>query len=291
MGQPPIPPTPEGTSVAGKTIIITGGNTGLGLEAARQFLILGCSHMILACRSLPKGEAAAASLRADAAILAANPTPRIDVYELDLDDYASGARFARHVHSTISELDILVNNGGIASMRYETSASGHERTLQVNCLPHVLVSLALLPLLRHTALARGSPSRITFVSSATQKSQTTLGPGMPVPEGEALLGYFDDPANFSRFRRYADSKLLVSAYARRMATLAPHEVIVNNLCPGLVQTGLDKNLPGPLKFVMGWVRKAAARTVEEGARTLVYAAVLAGEGSNGRFLQNNQDDE
>lgn len=293
MGQPAIPPTPEGTSVAGKTIIITGGNAGLGLEAARQFLVLGCSHMILACRSPTKGEEAAASLRADPAIQAANPTAKIDVHELDLDDYQSGLRFARKITSTLSELDILLNNGGTALMRYETSRSGHERTLQVNCYTHVLLSLALLPLLQRTAARRGgAPTRITFVGSATQKTQATLTAKTPgVPDDVPVLPYWDDPARYSRFRRYADSKMLVAAYVRRMAALAPGEVVVNNLCPGLVQTGLDKNLPGLLKVVMGWVRKTAARTVEEGARTLVYAAVVAGEETSGRFLQHNRVDE
>jgi NAD(P)-dependent dehydrogenase (short-subunit alcohol dehydrogenase family) len=291
MGQPPIPPTPKGTSLAGKTIIVTGGNTGLGFEAARQFLVLGCSRMILASRSLSKGEAAAALLRSDPAVQAANPHNNIEVLELDLDSYDSGLRFARQVLASVSELDILLNNGGMATTRYETSPStGHERTMQVNCYTHVLVSLLLLPLLQQTAAARGSPTRITFVGSATHKSQTTLT--RPVPDDVPMLKYFDDPAIFSRFRRYADSKLLVHAYARRMARLAPGEVIVNNLCPGLVQTvGLDQNLPAPLRVVMGWVRKAAARTVEEGARTIVYAAAVAGEETNGRFLSSNRVDQ
>jgi NAD(P)-dependent dehydrogenase (short-subunit alcohol dehydrogenase family) len=289
MGQPIIPPTPKGTSVAGKTIIITGGNAGLGLEAARQFLVLGCSRMILACRSLSKGQEAVSTLQADPAVKKANPDAQIDVFELDLDDYQSGLRFAQKVTAEVPSLDILLNNGGMTLMRYETSASGHERTMQVNCYTHVLVSLALLPLLQRTAAARGSPTRITFVGSGTQKSQATLKTALP--DDVSVLSYFDDPANFSRFRRYADSKLLVSAYTRRLATLAPGEVVVNNLCPGLVQTGLDKNLPGPLKAIMGWVRRSMARTVEEGARTLVFAAAVAGEETNGMFLQQNEIDE
>jgi NAD(P)-dependent dehydrogenase (short-subunit alcohol dehydrogenase family) len=277
--------------LAGKTIIVTGGNTGLGLEAARQFLVLGCSRMILACRSLTKGEAAAASLRSDLAVQSANPHAQIDVFELDLDSYDSGLRFARQVLASVPQLDILLNNGGMTTIRYETSPStGHERTMQVNCYTHVLISLLLLPLLQQTAAARGSPTRITFVGSATHKSQTSIT--RPIPDDVPILSYFDSPQNFSRFRRYADSKLLVHAYARRMARLAPGEVVVNNLCPGLVATvGLDRNLPAPLRVVMGWVRKTAARTVEEGARTLVFAAVVAGEETNGRFLSSNRLDE
>lgn len=109
-----------------------------------------------------------------------------------------------------------------------------------------------------------------------------------IPDSGTILGHFDDPTNFDRFRRYGESKLLVSASVRRLAAISPSEVIVNNLCPGLVQTGLDKNLPFPLKSIMELVRKFTARTVEEGARTLIYASAIATSETNGKFLQNNE---
>jgi len=130
MGQPHIPLTPAGTSLAGKTVIITGGNAGLGLEAARQFLVLGVSRIILACRSLSKGQEATALLRADPAVKDSNPDATIEVFELDLDDYQSGLRFANKVKREVKELDILLNNGGIATLRYEKSKSGHEQIMQ-----------------------------------------------------------------------------------------------------------------------------------------------------------------
>ena len=130
MGQPRIPPTPAGTSLAGKTIIITGGNAGIGFEAARQFLNLGVSRIILACRSLLKGQAAVSALRADPFVKEANPSAKIEVFELDLDDYQSGLRFARKVKEEVQELDILLNNGGMVMLKYEKSKTGHERMMQ-----------------------------------------------------------------------------------------------------------------------------------------------------------------
>lgn len=130
MGQPKIPPTPAGTSLAGKTAIITGGNSGLGLEAARQYLILGAARVIIACRSVAKGKTAAESLRADRAVAKHNPDAVIDVFELDLDDYQSGLRFAQKVKNEVPELDILMNNGGMAIVKLELSKSGHERHMQ-----------------------------------------------------------------------------------------------------------------------------------------------------------------
>lgn len=130
MGQPPIPPTPEGTSVANKTIIITGGNAGLGFEAARQFLTLGAARIILACRSLSKGQEAVSALQKDPSVKKANPSAIIEVFELDLDDYQSGVRFIQKVKEEVKELDILLNNGGMVVLKYEKSKTGHERLMQ-----------------------------------------------------------------------------------------------------------------------------------------------------------------
>ena len=112
MGQPQIPPTPPGTSLAGKTIIITGGNAGMGFEAARQFLTLKASTVIIAVRSKTKGEEAVSALRADLEVKKINPDATIRVFELDLDDYESGLAFARKVKAEVKELDVLLCNGG-----------------------------------------------------------------------------------------------------------------------------------------------------------------------------------
>jgi NAD(P)-dependent dehydrogenase (short-subunit alcohol dehydrogenase family) len=130
MGQPAIPPTPQDASVAGKTAIITGSNTGLGLVAARQLLLLGAARVILAVRSVDKGQQAASELRADAIIRKANPGARIEVFALDLSDYSSGLKFAEKVKQEVAELDILLNNGGQVVMKYEKAPTGHEQNMQ-----------------------------------------------------------------------------------------------------------------------------------------------------------------
>lgn len=130
MGQPAIEPTPAGTNLAGKTVIITGGNSGLGYEAARQFLVLHASRVILAVRSLEKGQEAVSSLMADISVKEANPNAIIDVFQLDLDDYQSGVQFVDKVKREVKELDILLNNGGAKLVEYQESKSGHERVMQ-----------------------------------------------------------------------------------------------------------------------------------------------------------------
>lgn len=130
MGQPQIPPTPPGTSLAGKTIIITGGNAGMGFEAARQFLTLKTSTVIIAVRSKTKGQEAVSALRTDLEVKKVNPDATIRAFELDLDDYESGLAFARKVKAEVKELDILLCNGGVNIMSYQKSKSGHERVMQ-----------------------------------------------------------------------------------------------------------------------------------------------------------------
>lgn len=130
LAQPPIPPTPGDANVSGKTIIVTGGNAGLGFDAARQFLTLGASRIILACRSMQKGRDAASALCAHPTVKTTNPDAIIDAFELDLDDYHSGLCFSNRVKAEVTELDILLNNGGQVVMDYEKSKSGHERSMQ-----------------------------------------------------------------------------------------------------------------------------------------------------------------
>lgn len=111
----------------------------------------------------------------------------------------------------------------------------------------------------------------------------------PIAPNTSPLTHFDDRKVYSGFMRYGDSKLIVAAYVRKLATVIPSkEVIFNDPCPGLVATGFDKELPAWLKPIMFVYRKISARTVEEGARTLIYASAVAGQETNGKFLQSNK---
>jgi NAD(P)-dependent dehydrogenase (short-subunit alcohol dehydrogenase family) len=130
IGQPRIPPTPAGTSMAGQTAIITGGNTGIGFETARQYLTLKASRIIITVRSESKGRDAIAALRADPAVKAANPSAIIEAFILDLEDYQSALRFVQKVKKEVLELNILLCNAGMNIVKYEESKSGHEMVIQ-----------------------------------------------------------------------------------------------------------------------------------------------------------------
>ncbi|EFX06668.1 short chain dehydrogenase reductase [Grosmannia clavigera kw1407] len=298
MFQPSIPPTPSGISLAGQTIIVTGGNSGVGFEAARQFLVLGAARLIITSRSASRGATAVAALKADPEVQLANGKAVIEAYELELADYRSGQRFVDRVRAEVPELDVLLANAGQFVTRREnvqSAAGGHERNMQVNCYTHLLICLELLPLLVATARARGvqgRPARITFTGSATHVLQETLtNDPVRFDAGETVIGHFDDPTHFSRLNRYADTKLCINAHVRKLAALtdSPDLVIVNNVCPGLLHaTHLDDSLPFYLRYPTALARLVAGRSVQQGARTLVYAAVVGGPETNGTFLQQNK---
>ncbi|PGH09699.1 hypothetical protein AJ80_07651 [Polytolypa hystricis UAMH7299] len=289
MGQPPVPRIPKGTSLSGKTVIVTGGNTGLGFEAARQFLTLNAARVIITARSRSKGAEAVSALRNYVEVKAANPTAMIEVFELDLDDYSSGMEFVKRVKREVKEVDVLVCNAGVNFMDYQLSMSGHERVMQVNCYTHFLIALELLPLLRNTAQIKGTPSHLSFVSSSYHDSHTLSK--KPIPASQNIFSYFDDKVIYSGMTRYFDSKFVTNAFVIRLANIVPSsELVVNCLCPGQVATSFNRNLPIWLKGIMSVIVRFRARNVEEGARALVYAGCVAGEESHGGFLQHNKLD-
>lgn len=125
-----IPELPEGTNLEGKTVLLTGGTSGIGFEAARQFLTFKVPRIIITARNASKGQSSVQALRANPGVARNNPTAIIDVFELDLDDYKSVVKFCDQVKREASELDILVCNAGMNQMAFTMSVSGHEQVMQ-----------------------------------------------------------------------------------------------------------------------------------------------------------------
>jgi NAD(P)-dependent dehydrogenase (short-subunit alcohol dehydrogenase family) len=110
----------------------------------------------------------------------------------------------------------------------------------------------------------------------------------PFTSPETLLGHFDNLKAYN-MKRYADSKLTANAFARKLATVvSSNHVIVNTVCPGIVATDLEKSLPAWVKVPYFFIRAVLARKVDEGSRTLVYASVIAGPETHGRYLNHNK---
>ncbi|KAK9369449.1 putative carbonyl reductase [Lipomyces kononenkoae] len=281
MGQPSIKPLPTTLSLDGLTAIVTGANVGLGLETSRQLLSLHLSHLIVAVRTQSKGDIAASELRQK------YPDARIDVRQLDLDDYISIRAFVQQIRDEVKELDIVVLNAGLSLMDYQTAATGHERVMQVNYYGNFLLAFGLLSLLETTSVRRGTPSRLTIVGSIGHHMHSLSW--TPLEKQESIIAHFDDKKKFARFQRYNDSKLLVAAFVQQLADkVDPTHVIVNNVCPGFVaSTNLDMNLPWLVRSGSSLARKVVGRTLEQGGRAIVWATVGQGPDSHGAFLNHN----
>jgi NAD(P)-dependent dehydrogenase (short-subunit alcohol dehydrogenase family) len=134
--------------LAGRTVVVTGGNAGLGLRISRVLAGRG-AHVVLACRSVEKGKAAAALIGGDTAVV-----------RLDLASLASVRTAAEEIRARYPRLDLLVNNAGVMDIPYERTADDFELTFATNHLGHfALTGLVLDRLLA----AKGS--RIVTMSS------------------------------------------------------------------------------------------------------------------------------
>ncbi|KAI9047330.1 hypothetical protein LZ554_008777 [Drepanopeziza brunnea f. sp. 'monogermtubi'] len=267
-------PTPT-TDFTGQTIIVTGSNAGLGYEAARHFVRLGASKVILACRSLEKGEAAKRAIEGS--------TKRegvVEVWLVDLGSYESVKEFADKAAS-LERLDVLLENAGIATFSY-TELEGMESTITVNVLSTFLMALLLLPKLRADASKYNFTPRLVIVSSEAHEQARFVEQDAPT-----ILPALKNPKNQSD--RYNLSKLLEILVIRELAPAMKASgkcpVILNTLTPGFCHSELMRNAPFPLNILAPIGKFFLARTTEMGSRTLVSAAA-ASEDTHGKYLQD-----
>lgn len=217
--------------------------------------------VVLACRSVQRGEALQRSIVSDAAA-AGQADPHVEVMELDLSSLASIRKFAKEWAATGRPLNILVNNAGIFAMsapRCETP-DGFEMHMGTNHLGHFLLTLLLMPSLRAGAAALGRPSRVVNVSSRLQ-----------------LMGRLrrDDPnitTGYNSLAAYAQSKLAQVAFASELTRRGGGDVIAVAVHPGEVATGVVRSLPGPIQTLYNVVMGAILLTPAQGARSSVYCA-------------------
>ena len=151
-------------SFAGQTIIVVGSNTGLGLEASRHYVSLGASRVILAVRSLAKGEPAKASIEAST-----GRTGVAEVWHLDLSSFDSVRSFAKRADKELERIDVVMESAGIGLVHW-TEAEGHETTIAVNVLGTFLLAMLLLPVLREKGKRAGCTPHLTIVTSGLHAS-------------------------------------------------------------------------------------------------------------------------
>lgn len=259
----------------GRTIIVTGSNVGLGLEAARHFVRLNAGKVILAVRSTDKGEAAKTDIE-----LTTGRRDVLEVWPLDQASFESVKEFAARADK-LPRLDYVVLNASIATSK-RTEAEGWESQVTVNVLSTFLLGLKLLPVLRRTGTTFNvTPKIVITASDASQMAK------FHERNDEDIYKALN--VNKSLTDRYNTTKLMQIIIARQMAIAADAsgkgKVQVTTLNPGLCATALFRNVPFPLTVVVKVGLKLFARSAEVGSRTIM-AGAFAGEEAHGRYMSD-----
>jgi retinol dehydrogenase-14 len=228
----------------GKRILITGGNSGIGVVAARELARQG-AEVVLACRDSEKTRQALAVINAAAAVPAVN-------LPVDLASLASVRALAAAFLQRYDRLDVLVNNAGLFPPRQQLTADGFEMQFGVNHLSHFLLTHLLLERLKTSA-----PARVVTVSSMLHK------------KGRIDFESFRGAKKYSAQAAYNQSKLANVLFAVELARrLEGTGVTSNVLHPGGVATDIMRDLPWIVRKLVG----LAFISPEEGAKTTIMLA-------------------
>jgi len=244
----------ETSSILGQVIIVTGGNTGLGYEAANVFAKKGAT-VVLACRSLPRGEDAKKKILAD------TPNAHVDVMKLDLASLTSIRDFVQAFKSKYTRLDILLNNAGIMTIPYEKTEDGFEKQNGVNHLGHFALTAQLFEL-----IAKTPSSRIVTVASMAHKYGKM-----------DFDNYLFEHGKYSKIGSYGRSKLsnLLFTYelARRVKAKGL-DIRVMAAHPGVANTELGRYMKKPLLVrPLFWIFSKVSSTPYVGALPEIRACL------------------
>jgi retinol dehydrogenase 12 len=232
----------------GKTIVITGGTSGIGQVAAEKLAGMG-ARIVLVARDRARGEAALARLRS------LEPAAAHVVYYADLSLLAEMKQVGHEIAAAEPRIDVLINNAGGVFTSRQVTPDGLEKTFAINHMSYFM----LTELLRNNLVA-SAPARIVNTASRAHRG--------------AKLDFSDLQAqkSYSGLRAYGRSKLCNILFTRELALrLAGSGVTANSLHPGFVNTRLGEQNKGFGAVVFGVLKKFAL-TPEQGAETIVYLA-------------------
>jgi len=224
----------------GRTFVITGANSGIGLEAARALGAAG-AHVVVACRDTAKGEHAVAELDGD-----------FDVRRLDLADLASVRGFASELEG---DVDVLINNAGVMAVPRGRTADGFEMQLGTNHLGHFALTGLLLDRLR---------DRVVTIASGAHRF------------GRMNFGDLMSERHYQRWLAYGQSKLanllFMQELQRRLET-ADSSLRSVAAHPGYAATNLQSHTGNPVQSAVMWVANhVIAQSDQMGALPTLYAA-------------------
>ena len=233
----------------GTTAVITGANSGLGLETARELARAGAA-VVMACRNRAKAASALAQVR-----LSAKDPDQITTAELDLADLASVREFA----GAIQQVDLLINNAGVMAIPRRLSAQGYELQLATNHLGHFALTGLLLP-----KLLKSLHPRVTNVSSQAHR--------MGRMNFDDLMG----EKKYNPWSAYGQSKLANLLFTGELSRRAVNtSLIVTAAHPGYASTNLQAvgpQMKGGSTTVIDIATKLLGQSAAMGALPTLYAA-------------------
>lgn len=254
----------------GRTVVITGANTGIGKETAWDMAMRG-ARVIMACRDLTRGEAAATEIRSSTG------NTNVVVQQLNLASLGSVRQFAREFIATETRLDILINNAGIMLCPKSFTVDGFESQFAVNHLGHFLLTNLLLDMLKAS-----TPSRVVTVSSIAHQG--------------GKIHYDDlnfDKKGYNSVIAYKQSKLANLLFSRELARRTKGTGVTSySLHPGVIRTELWRHSQSKYPTLSSMLSAPAwllMKTPREGAQTTIYCAVTEGlEEKSGYYFSDCQ---
>lgn len=238
----------------GKVMIVTGGNTGLGYEAAKVFASKN-ANVILACRSTEKAE------KAKNEILKEHPKAHIDIIPLDLSDLKSVSKFVELFLKNYKRLDVLLNNAGIMMVPYQLTKDGFESNQGVNHLGHFALTSQLFPILKSTP-----QSRIVNVSSSAHKMGKM-----------DFDNYLYEHGKYGKLKAYGRSKLsnlLFTYELDRKIKDKKYDIKVLAAHPGVARTDLGRHMKqGGLLKPIYWIFNKVTLSAYQGALPEIRASL------------------
>lgn len=257
-------------SFADQTVLVTGANVGLGLEAARHITRLGAARVILGVRNVEAGEQAVLDIEKST-----GRSGVCEVWKVDLSSHESTLAFGDRI-ATLPKLDSAILNAAIATRDFDT-AEGYEQSITINVINSLLLGILLLPTLQATRQSNPSRTpRLTFVVS-----EVHAWVNFPEWVEDQPMKAVSDPEKAKMGERYPLSKLLEVLLVQELASrVRGSEVIINMLNPGLCHSQLARNVDS---WTFTLFKLVLARSTEVGSRTLV-AGAAAGLESHGAYM-------
>jgi len=255
----------KGIDLSGKTAIVTGGSSGLGVETARALAQAG-AHVVLPVRNRAKAEKTLQDIKASTG-------KTVELADMDLMSFASVRAFADQFVASGRPLHLLINNAGVMAIPERRMEGRIEAQFGTNHLSHMLLTCKLVP-----ALLKGAPARVVVLSS--------LG-------HQASIIHFDDPLYekrpYDKWMAYSQSKRANVLFALELnRRLESKGVNVYSVHPGMIFTDLAREVPLEDMQAFGWrdengdiVPNDEFKTPQGGASTAVWCAsspLLAGGG-------------